>query len=387
MNKDLLSVIVPMYNVKNYIEDCLNSIMVQTYKNIEIIVIDDGSTDGSTELCQRYLETDDRIIYYKQKNRGVINARLKGVELSKAAYVAFVDADDYIEPNMFEILMENIKQYDIVCCGLIYWKRNLQVFNDMKRNHQSLKEMEVVWSKMICDFEKQKYNTLLPSMNAKIFKRDLALNILENMNKDIVYGEDAVFVYRYVLECKSAYFLKKALYHYRYRENSVVHSKNDKMLENINKIYKELKTVFDKHYMKDVLIKQLEKWIVRLTMDAVNKYMGFSKESRIIRFLVNVDEYIYKRIVIYGAGEMGKDVEFLLQKSGIQKIAWVDKEYKLYQKQGWAVETVDILKTIEFDVILISVSQENIADCIKKDLIDMGIPEEKIIWKKPIVLI
>ena len=109
---DLISVIVPVYNVKNYLEKCLDSIINQTYKNLEIILINDGSTDGSLDICYMYEKKDNRIKVYNQENHGLSYTRNRGIELARGKYIGFVDSDDVISPFMYEFLYKAINEYN-----------------------------------------------------------------------------------------------------------------------------------------------------------------------------------------------------------------------------------------------------------------------------------
>lgn len=119
MRSEVISVIVPVYNVEQYLPDCLESILRQTYPNLEIIVINDGSTDGSTEIIKRYAEVDCRIKVMEQRNKGQSSARNVGMKAATGAYIAFVDSDDRIEADMLEQMLVRIQSSgaDIVECG------------------------------------------------------------------------------------------------------------------------------------------------------------------------------------------------------------------------------------------------------------------------------
>lgn len=119
---DKISVIVPIYNVEKYLNKCIDSIVNQTYKNLEIILIDDGSTDGSGDICDEYAGRDMRIKVFHQENKGVVAARKVGIKNATGEYIGFVDGDDYIDSNMFAELYHliNKKEADIVSSG---WKR------------------------------------------------------------------------------------------------------------------------------------------------------------------------------------------------------------------------------------------------------------------------
>ena len=122
MENNLISIIVPIYNSENYIKKCLDSILAQTYSNLEVILIDDGSTDNSYNICKDYQKKDNRIVLLQQKNAGVSRARNHGLEVAKGEYIGFVDSDDYIEPEMYEILLNSIIESNskIAICNYYY---------------------------------------------------------------------------------------------------------------------------------------------------------------------------------------------------------------------------------------------------------------------------
>lgn len=117
---ELISIIVPIYNVENYLAKCIDSIIAQEYQNIEIILIDDGSTDSSSQICESYARKDRRVIYRRKSNGGVSSARNEGLKIAKGEWIGFVDADDYIEPDMYRVLIEESKKTDkkIICCSV-----------------------------------------------------------------------------------------------------------------------------------------------------------------------------------------------------------------------------------------------------------------------------
>lgn len=113
MEKFKISVIVPVYNIQDYLERCVRSICNQTYKNLEIILVDDGSTDGSGDICDRLAKEDDRIRVFHKENGGSSSARNLGIREATGGYLGFIDSDDYIEPDMYELLAEGIVKYDL----------------------------------------------------------------------------------------------------------------------------------------------------------------------------------------------------------------------------------------------------------------------------------
>lgn len=112
----MVSIIIPVYNVEQYLPECLSSILCQTYKDIEIILVNDGSTDRSGELCRAAAESDNRVVLIEQKNAGLSAARNAGLDRASGEYIMFVDSDDYVSPYMVETMLKSIEDADMVMC-------------------------------------------------------------------------------------------------------------------------------------------------------------------------------------------------------------------------------------------------------------------------------
>lgn len=186
-----VSIIVPLYNKEKYIKKCLTSLVEQTYENIEIIVIDDGSTDKSSKIIQE--EFVSQIRYYQQKNAGVAVARNYGLALATGQYIIFVDADDYLEVDYVEKMMLN-KQYDIAISGYVSQRENVKKDNIME---------SIVLENGIMDyiFRKDKFPYFTQPWG-KLFKKEIIDKInLEFPN--LSFGEDTAFVLLYLTECST----------------------------------------------------------------------------------------------------------------------------------------------------------------------------------------
>ena len=133
-----ISVIVPVYNVEKYLERCLKSIISQTYKKFEVILVDDGSTDSSGTLCDEYKQVDDRIKVLHKKNGGLSSARNIGIEYSKGEYLTFIDSDDYVAPNYLEVLMQLVEQYEAPVATVKSIKTNTSEFVSCKNGKEKL---------------------------------------------------------------------------------------------------------------------------------------------------------------------------------------------------------------------------------------------------------
>lgn len=208
---DIVSIIIPIYNSEKNIKKCLESIINQTYTNLEIILIDDGSTDNSIEICQEY--KDDRIKIYKEKNSGPSTARNLGLKQCNGKYIVFVDSDDYIEKNMIEIMLQKIKSddYDICICGYYLVSNSLKKkINITINNKKNFKEI-------VFDYKNNVYGYLWN----KMFKKS---SIEKKFREDISICEDELFLLDNSNYIKSFTFVKEPLYNYISNESSLINS-------------------------------------------------------------------------------------------------------------------------------------------------------------------
>lgn len=236
MGEIKISVIIPIYNKEKYIKKCLISIINQTFKNIEIILIDDGSTDKSYEEIKIYINRN--IIYKKIKNSGVSIARNEGIKLSKGKYLIFIDADDFIDEFMLEKLYEKIEYLDIdlVMCGMH------EIFENEKKI-QITNKKEIIKMNLYEYKELLKINPILfHSCGNKLFRKD----IIENNNiyffKNSHSYEDYNFVLKYLTFVKQIFLIKDCHYYY-YRNNDSV-TKNKKKYKNIQELFLKLLEIY-----------------------------------------------------------------------------------------------------------------------------------------------
>lgn len=131
-----LSVVVPVYNSEKYLHQCIDSILQQTYKNIEVILVDDGSEDASGRICDDYAVKDSRVLVTHKKNEGLIKARLNGTEKASGSCITFVDGDDWIEPHTYEQMMECMGDSDIIIAGIYRYYSDAKIKEDL---HHSIK--------------------------------------------------------------------------------------------------------------------------------------------------------------------------------------------------------------------------------------------------------
>lgn len=212
----LVSILVPVYNVETYLSTCLNSILSQTYTNLQIVLFDDGSKDQSLAICKEYACKNKKIEVYHQSNQGVAATRNHLLERAKGDYVLFVDSDDWIETDMVDHLLSLgvQKDADIVMCD--------RVINDNKPSQTKPIVFELSQEKAIKDF--LYHNYFIGSLCNKLIKTSLLRNL--TFDSSISYGEDALFCWQVLQKVKKVIVTNKQLYHYRMNEVSLSHTFN-----------------------------------------------------------------------------------------------------------------------------------------------------------------
>ena len=377
----LLSVVVPIYNSGKYLSECISSILSQDFVDIEVILVDDGSTDNSANICQQFVAMDSRVVFLSTENQGPFEARKKGVFIAKGEYVTFVDADDFIAKKSYSKAIEYMKQdVDIICFNITrYFSNEYIVLNKSRYLPQLYKKKNIeeeIYPNMIWDLETNKYG-LDPSTCTKLFKKSLLLKTYHSMTRyDYHYGEDVAIVYFAVYMADTIYILDDEYYYHRMREPGVLpkYIKDDKYLEGIFCLYNLLKKqlpdmIFSRQiecfYITSVLLRQccIEGW----------NYCG--------DYVFPFDKVKHRsRVVIYGAGKVGN---IYIQQ--VQKIAYctitaiVDKNAASYNRSDiYPVEKLIELKN--YDYIVVAVANEKIKNDISNQLCcEYGINKEKII--------
>lgn len=231
---DLISVIVPVYNVEKYLKKCLDSIVNQTYKNLEIIIVDDGSTDNSGLICDEYSKNDSRIKVIHKKNGGLSDARNVGLDNANGKYISFIDSDDYIEENMIICLYHDCEDNN---CQMASSNKIYELENEKKYYTKEVIKSEVVNKEMALK------NLLLndPSVANKLFNKELFNDI--RFIKGKLY-EDILTTPNLIEKCDNVFLDEKYFYHYIQHENSIIHNNFSKKkmdyMYNAKKLYNHI---------------------------------------------------------------------------------------------------------------------------------------------------
>lgn len=214
----MITIIVPIYKVEKYIRQCVDSIIAQTYKDIEIILVDDGSPDNCPGICDEYAKKDSRVKVVHKANGGLMSARQAGLKASTGDYVGFVDGDDWIEPDMYKLFAQSIEKYhaDMVCSEFFYSypDKDVKSKQNLEKEYFTKQEMiDLIYPKML--FKGVYYNFgINPCCWSKLYKRELLEKCLYKVTPEIKIGEDAAFTYPCLIEANSISYISAPKYHY-----------------------------------------------------------------------------------------------------------------------------------------------------------------------------
>ena len=246
----LLTAIVPIYNVEKYLSECIESILKQSYSNLEVILVDDGAVGKEPIICDKYAQADARIKVIHKKNAGLVAARKTGVENAHGTYVTFVDGDDYIAPNYYSNLMNSLIQNsaDLICCGYTYFSSDscntaAQCLESGIYSHDSLVFLR---HNMNCYNEEFFSFGILPSTCMKIYKTELLKKTIFSIPEAIHLGEDFALSFPYILNCNTIVIDNSINgYMYRYVAESMSNQRNDGLFIESSTLYNYVKPYYD----------------------------------------------------------------------------------------------------------------------------------------------
>lgn len=382
----LVSIIVPIYNTQNYLTRCIESILSQTYVNMEIILVNDGSTDESLSVCEKFAGKDDRIQIISQPNQGIMAAKRTGIKLCKGAYVMFVDSDDWIEPELLESMVHAIRECDCtLVCTNVYMDMEDRTIEKRNAVPTGTYETDRI-AKDLFYYKDTDYYGILPYSIAKLYPRDMLKEVLNNISNDIRYAEDKAIVFSFVFKNIKVCFTNDIYYHYCVRNGSACQSENQNYLVELTAFYKYAKNIFEGHEEREHLLRQLGKYLLDETNYAINVKLGLTTpDNPICREPYRLDHSVFlpqkKKIILYGAGKVGADYQKQMTDcANIEFCGWVDKNYEKYQAKELDVHPIEYIMETEYDYILVAVWKQTVFYEIKKELADMGIAEDTIIW-------
>lgn len=280
----LVSIIVPIYNAQNDLARCLDSLLEQTLEDIEIILINDGSKDNSLEICKAYAQKDSRVILIDQINSGVSSARNAGLDRATGQYVGFVDPDDWVEPNMYEVMYEKITTLGCHVCVCNYYKDDKN--NSTPKRFKTKKEVldkeeiiDVVVSNMVgADDIMPHYNYVMGCVWRCLYSR--AFIEMHQLRFEVGVGimEDLVFNVRGLLKADKMCIIPEFLYHYVQNPKSILHTYNKNMWPDQMKVHNLLEAYIKEAGLEERMRNRLDMRYVGMAFSAI--YNEVNRKSK-----------------------------------------------------------------------------------------------------------
>ncbi len=390
MSDILISINVRIHNIEKYLKKCIESLEKQTYTNIEIILVDDGSTDSSGVICDDYAARDSRIIVVHKKNEGLVSARKTGANIATGSFITNVDGDDWIEPSRIENLVQKGLSQN---ADMVYMNGFYKDYLDSTRFVCSrIKEGLVSGKKEIkesiidkvmnceCCFKTNLYPAMwLWAVKTAIYKK--IQNLIPN---NIKRAEDVMFNLICLLSVESVAVVQECGYHYVQRPNSMMGSGirleyswrntiKKIITEEIGSIDVYLGRLIDYFTISSILLSDYEA-IACGCKDFLYPYSIVRPQSK---------------VVVYGAGNMGHQiVQFIRNSKFYFLCAWLDRNEKIIGtvKDGTMISSLDMLVRIKFDFIVVAIYDYESAQEARKELAYAGIDKEKIALMDPNVI-
>ena len=378
----MISIIVPVYNTEAYLRKCLDSILCQTVGDMEVICVDDGSTDESPRILDVYVAADSRVKVIHQKNGGLVSARKVGLKAATGEYIGYVDSDDWIETNMYEKLFEALTdgKADIAMCGRVeeIGHTGRKVRHGFQAGRYDKQELiENIYPCMIVNGAFFEWG-IFPGVWDKLFRRETLEKFQMAVDERLTMGEDAVCTYPALLHAENICILDECLYHYRQSSTSMVRQKVDVETERkrFQLLYqtgwRELeqgKGIYDltkqwKEYLLFLMIPRADTLLEG--MEKLDYLFPFSKVKR------------GSDIILYGMGTYGQRLyQFLKASEFCHVVACADRNYEELNRQGLRVISPGEIGDCGCDVIVVANSFARVRKEIERELTEKY-PKKKI---------
>lgn len=376
-----ISVIVCIHKIEPYLPKCIDSLLVQSFTNFELILVDNGSPDNCPEICDRYASSDNRIIVIHKKNEGLLSARKAGLEKAKGKYIAYVDGDDWVDIFYLDTLhnMAKANDADMVVTG--YFKEFDGKIETIRPISPGIFDKNQIRSEILPNamyngrFCEHGISTYVWN---KLFKKELLDEILFKVPNKIVMGEDAAITYTYLSIAKKLVISTIPLYYYRQRSDSII-----KSIENPKIEYYRLGLL--SNFLKTALANSLDE-------KNLNRQITFYLYAQILvrsgGMINDNSENIYfnpfnisqnSKIVVYSSGSFGQHLLSVNSKTKYFEIVkWMDIDFHELSIDGNSVQPLGPINDEEYDFLIIASLNPSIYEPIKSELKLMGIDERKI---------
>ncbi len=379
----LISIIIPIYQIEKLLSKCIESVLNQSFKDFELILVNDGSTDKCLDICKKYKKIDSRIVIINKLNGGLLSARKAGIKVAKCEITAFVDGDDWVDidflSSMFRIY--ELHKVDMVISGFTraFEGRNQKIPPLFQNGLYSGTDLNKILNSMIKTDVFFQHGITTYVWN-KLFRTKILRDILNKIPNQITMGEDAAITYSYLSKCKKIAITNLCNYYYRQRSNSIVKIIQDsnlerKQLENlINHLYNSLKDSVNKSKLKvDLLYYLYSQVLIRFGGGLTNKninipFQGLKKNDKVL---------------LFSSGTFGQRIVAHNKKSNFfNLISWIDYDHIESKQIGFKVDspfTTNNIKSSNYDSLIIASTNNRKNRYILNSLILYGFEIKKYV--------
>ncbi len=377
-NRPLISVIVPIYGIERYLGICIESIICQTYQNLEIILVDDGSPDRCSEICDLYAKKDKRIKVIHKANGGLVSARKAGIAAASGEFVGYVDGDDWIKPTFYESLYSAIGDADLAVAGQtrVLFDNAVAIRSNVPAGEYAGDKLASMLREAISCGEFYKPGITTYVWN-KLFRKDLLEQYQLAVNNAITIGEDAAVVYPLLSKCRKIVVIDNFDYCYRQREDSML-KKSRPFSEEAKGLALLYNYLIGSSMSCTAIIDyqaQVRDFVLGL---AIMRSGGLSVGNNF--WLPYPKDFKGSRVIIYSAGTFGQQlVNRIKEHDYCDIVKWVDSDYWEYRRCCLDVDSENDIRGCEFDYVVIATINSALYGAIKKRLIDDGVEAEKIL--------
>lgn len=295
-----LSIVVPVYNVEKYLNQCIDSILGQSFRDFELIIVDDGSKDRSGSICDEYAKADSRVIVIHTENHGVVTARRTGVNCARGEYTAFVDSDDWLDLDFYRSIFETTGEAnaDVLVCNRVSRAAGSVETTMFQPGYYDRKQLEsTVLPQMIYDMSEERY-FISPSLWDKVFRTELLKAVYAGVDPAVTLGEDAVCTYPCIARANDLYIINNsAYYHYREDHVSMVNHCDIRLLQrvlafavNMNQQFSGFSPVFDN---------QIQCYIACVGLYSARQVLLLNRELRLFKRVQAVKEFSFHPAIAF----------------------------------------------------------------------------------------
>ena len=274
-----VTIIVPVYNMEQYLPECMDSLLAQTYRNLEILLVDDGSKDGSATMCDQYANEHESVRVIHKENGGLMSAWIAGTMEAAGEYLCYVDSDDWVEPDMIEGLMRHVSgsQKEIISSNYII-EKECGSENVIQRMPPGVYEGEQLYRDIKCHVVGEDGRLVIMSRCMKLFSAKLIRDNIRFCDKRLIMGEDVNIVLPAILESERIVIVEQGLYyHYRYVGSSMAHKYNAGLYENIRLLYQKILEILKEFEIPDAEKMARREYLSLLFLVLKNELRGNAK--------------------------------------------------------------------------------------------------------------